>query len=128
VDLGAEPVEQSPATCEAINAPMCKAESYNQTAYPNLLGHTTQEDAGLEMHQLYPLVKVECSPHLKSFLCSVYIPECVDGGLRPPCRATCELARSGCEPLMKKFGFKWPDTLQCENLTMESCNVSISVV
>jgi len=121
--------EKSSRTCEAINVPMCKGVSYQQTVFPNLLGHTTQEDAGLEVHQFYPLVKVECSPHLKIFLCSLYTPECVDGWPRAPCRATCELARSGCEPLMTKFGFKWPDTLQCEKLTMESCgNVSISVV
>ena len=31
---------------------------YNETIMPNLLNHQTQEDAGLEIHQFYPLVKV----------------------------------------------------------------------
>ncbi|CAL8259012.1 unnamed protein product [Boreogadus saida] len=120
LDLGAQP-NPEPTTCEAINIPMCKEESYNQTVYPNLLGHSTQEDAGREMHQFDSLVKTECSPHLRSFLCSVYTPECVDGRPRPPCLSTCELARDGCTPLMKEFGLQWPNTLRCENFTMESC-------
>ncbi|NXW74370.1 FZD1 protein, partial [Hirundo rustica] len=32
----------------------------------------------------------------------------------PPCRSLCERARQGCEALMNKFGFQWPDTLRCE--------------
>ena len=129
VDLGAEPGPKPEPTCEAINVPMCKEVSYNQTVYPNLLGHSTQEDAGREMHQFDSLVKTECSAHLRSFLCSVYTPECVDGRPRPPCLSTCELARDGCTPLMKKFGLQLPITLQCEHFTMESCGyVSVKLL
>uniref|UniRef100_A0A3B3DZ72 FZ domain-containing protein n=1 Tax=Oryzias melastigma TaxID=30732 RepID=A0A3B3DZ72_ORYME len=88
---------------------------------PNILGHETQEDAGLAVHQFYPLVKVECSPHFKPFLCSVYTPKCVLGRRQAPCRALCEQARSGCLPLMKRFGFEWPEELNCEGFTSESC-------
>uniref|UniRef100_A0A3P8UF57 FZ domain-containing protein n=1 Tax=Cynoglossus semilaevis TaxID=244447 RepID=A0A3P8UF57_CYNSE len=102
--------------------PLCKDLSYSQTVLPNLLGHKTQEDAGHEIHQFYPLVKVECSPHLKTFLCSVYTPECVAGIARPPCRTLCEQARSGCETLMNRFGFQWPEKLRCDLLTTESCD------
>ena len=127
MDLGAEPEPEPEPTCEAINIPMCKGESYNQTVYPNLHVHT-QEDAGLKIQTFYPLVQVGCSAHLRSFLCSVYAPECVDGRPRAPCRATCELARGGCEALMNNFGFPWPDTLRCENFTMETCDVSDCMV
>jgi len=121
--------EQSPRTCEAIKDPMCKGESYKQTVYPNHLGHTTQEEAGFLLHTFQPMVNSGCSPHLKSFLCSVFTPECVDGRPRAPCRATCELARSGCEPLINKIGLKWPESLWCEDFTMESCgNVSVCMV
>ncbi|XP_067456533.1 uncharacterized protein [Thunnus thynnus] len=109
------------ATCQPITVPLCAGLPYTETVLPNILGHKTQDDAGLEIHQFYPLVKVQCSPHLKPFLCSVYTPECVSGKARPPCRTLCEQARSGCEPLMTKFGFRWPETLRCEAFTTESC-------
>ncbi|CAM9850303.1 unnamed protein product [Bubo scandiacus] len=89
-----------------ISIPLCTDIAYNQTIMPNLLGHTNQEDAGLEVHQFYPLVKVQCSLELKFFLCSMYAPVCtVLEQAIPPCRSICERARQGCEALMNKFGF-----------------------
>ncbi|XP_063256347.1 frizzled-7 [Prinia subflava] len=102
--------------CQPISIPLCTDIAYNQTILPNLLGHTNQEDAGLEVHQFYPLVKVQCSPELKFFLCSMYAPVCtVLEQAIPPCRSLCERARQGCEALMNKFGFQWPERLRCEN-------------
>uniref|UniRef100_A0A8D0C523 Frizzled-1 n=1 Tax=Salvator merianae TaxID=96440 RepID=A0A8D0C523_SALMN len=101
--------------CQPITIPLCTDIAYNQTIMPNLLGHTNQEDAGLEVHQFYPLVKVQCSAELKFFLCSMYAPVCtVLEQALPPCRSLCERARQGCEALMNKFGFQWPDALRCE--------------
>ncbi|KAM4561021.1 frizzled-7-A-like [Fundulus diaphanus] len=101
--------------CQPISIPLCTDIAYNQTIMPNLLGHTTQEDAGLEVHQFYPLVKVQCSADLKFFLCSMYAPVCtVLEQAIPPCRSLCERARQGCEALMNKFGFQWPERLRCE--------------
>lgn len=102
--------------CQPISIPLCTDIAYNQTIMPNLLGHTSQEDAGLEVHQFYPLVKVQCSMDLKFFLCSMYAPVCtVLEQAIPPCRSLCERARHGCEALMNKFGFQWPERLRCEN-------------
>uniref|UniRef100_A0A665U4F1 Frizzled-7-like n=1 Tax=Echeneis naucrates TaxID=173247 RepID=A0A665U4F1_ECHNA len=102
--------------CQSISIPLCTDIAYNQTILPNLLGHTNQEDAGLEVHQFYPLVKVQCSIELKFFLCSMYVPVCtvLDRAI-PPCRSLCERARQGCEVLMNTFGFQWPETLRCQN-------------
>ncbi|PKU27231.1 frizzled-2 [Limosa lapponica baueri] len=95
--------------CQPISIPLCTDIAYNQTIMPNLLGHTNQEDAGLEVHQFYPLVKVQCSLELKFFLCSMYAPVCtVLEQAIPPCRSICERARQGCEALMNKFGFQAP--------------------
>ena len=93
---------------------MCANIAYNQTILPNLLGHSKQEQAGMEVHQFYPLVKVQCSPHLQIFLCSVYAPVCtiLEDPL-PPCRSLCLAAQDGCEELMNKFGFQWPANLAC---------------
>ena len=100
--------------CEPITIPLCKDILYNQTIMPNLLNYQKQEDAGLEVHQFFPLVKVKCSPDLQIFLCSVYAPVCtVLERAIPPCRSLCLSARSGCEGLMNKFGFQWPETLEC---------------
>uniref|UniRef100_A0A3Q2XNR8 Frizzled class receptor 7 n=1 Tax=Hippocampus comes TaxID=109280 RepID=A0A3Q2XNR8_HIPCM len=102
--------------CQSVSIPLCTDIAYNQTIMPNLLGHASQEDAGLEVHQFYPLVKVQCSPDLKFFLCSMYAPVCtVLERAIPPCRTLCERARRGCEALMNKFGFQWPERLRCEN-------------
>ncbi|XP_017284921.1 frizzled-2 [Kryptolebias marmoratus] len=102
--------------CQAISIPLCTDIAYNQTIMPNLVGHYNQEDAGLEVHQFYPLVKVQCSPELKFFLCSMYAPVCtVLEKAIPPCRSICESAKQGCEALMNKFGFQWPERLRCEN-------------
>lgn len=118
----------APATCQPITVPLCKDLSYSETILPNILGHKTQEEAGLEVHQFFPLIKVDCSPHLRSFLCSIYAPKCVSGKPRPPCRRLCEKARLGCETLMNKFGFQWPDSLQCEKFSTDTCeDVSLSV-
>ncbi|XP_077453725.1 uncharacterized protein LOC144072521 [Stigmatopora argus] len=107
--------------CQPISIPLCQDISYAQTIMPNSLGHMSQEDAGLEVHQFYPLVKVQCSPQLKPFLCSVYVPECRAGTVRSPCKSQCEKARAGCESLMNKFGFQWPERLNCENFSTYSC-------
>ncbi|PIK39157.1 Frizzled-1 [Apostichopus japonicus] len=68
----------------------------------------------LEVHMYTPLVKVQCSPHLKEFLCAAYVPMC-SPTMRTPCRELCQSARAGCENLMVDFGFEWPGKLACES-------------
>ena len=105
------------ARCERISIPLCRDIQYNFTIMPNLVGHRNQDEAGLEVHQFYPLVKVNCSAYLKVFLCATYAPVCTDVDepipMIPPCRSLCNKARRGCEELMEEFGFTWPDPLQC---------------
>ncbi|GAB6029668.1 hypothetical protein CHUAL_005400 [Chamberlinius hualienensis] len=127
--------------CEPITIPLCKDLPYNETIMPNLLNHQKQDEAGMEVHQFFPLVKVKCSEDLRFFLCSMYAPVCtiLDHAL-PPCRSLCDSARQGCENLMNKFGFQWPESLDCtkfpesggsemcvgENNTQSSSKTSIS--
>lgn len=105
-----------PERCEPITIPMCMDIQYNQTILPNILGHAKQDIAGIEVHQYYPLVKINCSPHLQIFLCSIFVPVCnvLDRPLKP-CRSLCLSARKGCESLMQKFGYNWPEYLDCKN-------------
>ncbi|XP_076045581.1 frizzled class receptor [Oratosquilla oratoria] len=109
--------------CEPIAITMCKSDRipYNTTMMPNMLDHQTQEEAGLEVHQFFPLVKVDCSPDLHMFLCSVYVPLCtIMETPLPPCRPLCLSAKQGCENLMNKFGFQWPESLDCNKFPADS--------
>ena len=103
--------------CEKIKIPMCQSIGYNLTFMPNMFNHDTQEEAALEVHQFWPLVEIKCSPDLKFFLCSMYAPMCQPNFNNdvPPCRSICERARTGCAPLMRQYGFSWPERMKCEN-------------
>ena len=102
--------------CEKIKIPMCQSIGYNLTSMPNMFYHDTQGDAALEVHQFLPLVKVNCSPDLTFFLCSMYAPMCQPNfkGEVLPCRSICERARKGCAPVLRRFGFSWPERMKCE--------------
>ncbi|XP_011505384.1 PREDICTED: frizzled-2-like [Ceratosolen solmsi marchali] len=104
--------------CEEITIPMCRGIGYNFTAMPNELNHDTQEEAGLEVHQFWPLVEIKCSTDLKFFLCSMYTPICLPEYKEPlpACKSVCERARMGCAPLMQQYGFSWPERMACERL------------
>uniref|UniRef100_A0A182W2D5 FZ domain-containing protein n=1 Tax=Anopheles minimus TaxID=112268 RepID=A0A182W2D5_9DIPT len=106
--------------CEPITIPFCAGIPYNRTIMPNRFGHTKQEEAALEVHQYVPLVKIDCSPDLKFFLCLLYAPVCtILPYPLPPCRSLCESARA-CESIMQTFNFQWPDNLECSQFPENS--------
>lgn len=106
------------ARCEPIQITMCKGQAYNQTHFPNLMGHETQTEANLELITYAPLIRLGCSPDLLPFLCSLYAPVCmsVKDSLEMliPCRHKCKRVRKGCAKIMKKYGFNWPTSLRCK--------------
>jgi frizzled protein 5/8 len=104
--------------CEEITVPMCKGIGYNYTSMPNQFNHETQEEAGLEVHQFWPLVEIQCSDDLLFFLCSMYTPICMKSYKKElkACRSVCERARAGCAPLMRHYGFAWPEQMNCDKL------------
>ncbi|XP_077131835.1 frizzled-5 [Ranitomeya variabilis] len=104
--------------CQEITVPMCKGIGYNYTYMPNQFNHDTQDEAGLEVHQFWPLVEIQCSLDLKFFLCSMYTPICLADYKKPlpPCRSVCERAKAGCSPLMRQYGFGWPERMNCDKL------------
>lgn len=108
--------------CTEVTVPMCKGIGYNLTSVPNQFNHQTQDEAGLEVHQFWPLVGINCSPDLKFFLCSVYVPICIPEYDKPlyACRAICLRAKAGCAPLMKQYGFEWPTNLDCAQFPASS--------
>jgi frizzled protein 1/7 len=100
--------------CEKISMKMCSDIPYNMTFYPNSLKHQTQGEAEMDLKQFEMLANVKCSPDVKFFLCTIYAPVCtqMDFAL-PPCQHLCLSAKNGCESLMLKFGFKWPEMFNC---------------
>ena len=107
--------EPAHGLCEPITVQLCMGIGYNQTIMPNMLGHATQTSAGYEVGAFQPLVKINCSPELNIFLCSLYVPVCtIIARPIPPCRSICIKARDGCSELMDKFGYAWPSNMACE--------------
>lgn len=115
--------------CEEIKIPMCRNMPYNLTRLPNLLHHSTQENAQLAIDQFELLRWTKCSDQLEFFLCSMYAPICtVDFATEavPPCRSVCEASRDGCEPLLRRFNIPWPESLECAHLPVYDRGVCIT--
>ncbi|XP_057304284.1 frizzled-2-like [Hydractinia symbiolongicarpus] len=92
---------------------LCQNLGYNATMFPNSLEHRNMEDASTELDNFLPLVKIQCAKEIEFFLCSVYLPVCLESGPLPPCREVCERAQRGCIKLMTQYGFPWPEYLRC---------------
>nr|AUT31437.1 frizzled receptor 9,10-like protein [Saccoglossus kowalevskii] len=107
--------------CEKITIPMCIGIGYNMTVMPNLMGHSDQSAAAINVHEFSPLVEYGCAPHLKFFLCSLYAPMCSEELEQPipACRPMCEDARRLCSPIMERFNFPWPESLDCTVLPVK---------
>lgn len=64
-------------TCEPIQIEMCSHLKYRSTLMPNLLGHSTQQEAIAELQPYSQLVTLfNCSRHIEFFLCSLFVPMC----------------------------------------------------
>ena len=106
--------------CEPLDTDvmkLCKGIAYNETRFPNFMKQKTLKEAAEETELYLPLVRINCSPVLKLFLCSLYAPPCVQNyssQLRP-CREMCEKVKLGCESYMKRYAFNWPDYIECWN-------------
>ncbi|RWS30169.1 frizzled-9-like protein [Leptotrombidium deliense] len=104
--------------CERITIPMCQDMPYNTTRMPNILGHTDQSEAAIKLHEFILLIEIDCSRHLKFFLCSLYAPMCseqVDISI-PSCQSICEEVKSRCLPVLEQINFAWPSMLNCSQL------------
>ena len=100
-----------------IKISMCKSIGYNLTYMPNMFSHHNQAEAALEIHKFWLLVKVNCSPDLRNFLCHIYVPKCdphINNELLP-CRPSCKKVRKDCASFMHQHSLDWPKQMNCEN-------------
>ncbi|KAM8726199.1 frizzled-3a isoform 2-T2 [Acanthopagrus schlegelii] len=101
-------------TCEPITLRMCQGLPYNSTFMPNILNHYDQQTAALAMEPFHPMVNLQCSSELRTFLCALYAPVCTEyGRMTLPCRRLCLQAKSDCYKLMDMFGVSWPQEMDC---------------
>ena len=113
--------EPSDSSCvEITDISMCLGVNWNNTFFPNVRGHMTQDEANIEINTFLPLVNTQCSNVLVDFLCSVYAPFCSYISEETfitlkPCREVCTHVRSTCEPFLLNNGFEWPEHLECDN-------------
>ena len=127
--LIAGPIVASDVTekCELVAVPMCMTQKtaqdnswkYNQTIFPNFLSHKDQREALTALSVFLPLLKVGCSDSLLEFLCSVHVPHCISAKPILPNPSVCKEAREDCKTVMEKFGFLWPEYLNCDRFTKD---------
>ncbi|XP_038666324.1 secreted frizzled-related protein 4-like isoform X1 [Scyliorhinus canicula] len=117
------------APCERVRIPMCHSMPWNITRMPNHLHHSTQENAVLAIEQYQQLVDTDCSPLLRFFLCAMFAPICTLEFLHDPirpCKAVCQKARAGCEPILRRYNHSWPEGLACTDLPVYDRGVCIA--
>uniref|UniRef100_UPI00358E3EA2 secreted frizzled-related protein 3 n=1 Tax=Myxine glutinosa TaxID=7769 RepID=UPI00358E3EA2 len=127
--LCSPPASFAAMDCEPIRIPMCRSMLWNMTRMPNHLHHSTQENAILSIEQFQELLAMRCSPVLAFFLCALYAPICTISFQQEPvkpCRALCEAARASCEPVMRRYDYRWPESMACEELPVYERGVCIS--
>src|SRR6218665_917473 len=109
------PTPVQPGRCQAVTVKLCRGLQYKDTITPNLFGHETQEQAERAMEQFEPLIRVNCSPYLRYFLCATLVPPCSSALLAPlpPCRSLCLESRRRCRAVFALFKLEWPDVLEC---------------
>ncbi|NXU74151.1 SFRP2 protein, partial [Oreotrochilus melanogaster] len=92
---------------------MCHKIGYSEMRLPNLMGHTSMAEVILKSTTWQHLVHTNCHPHLRTFLCSLLAPICLDTFIHP-CRSMCVAVRESCAPVLTCHGHPWPDTLDCD--------------
>ena len=116
--LGARPEE---ATCVDIpsNMFLCTGIGYSKMRLPNLLDHSSVQEAKQQSGSWVPLLNVQCHLDTQLFLCSLFTPVCLETAIYP-CRSLCEAVRDACETRMLTYGYHWPAMLDCDNFPKDN--------
>ncbi|NWH75418.1 SFRP2 protein, partial [Piaya cayana] len=92
---------------------MCHKIGYSEMRLPNLMGHTSMAEVILKSTTWQHLAHTDCHPHVRTFLCSLFAPICLDTFIHP-CRSMCVAVRNSCAPVLACHGHAWPDSLDCD--------------
>ncbi|KAI8499609.1 hypothetical protein Bbelb_226600, partial [Branchiostoma belcheri] len=98
--------------CEPINIGMCRnVVQYNTTAFPNLLGHVSQQSFLTDqdsVNVITALMNSGCHPDVEFAVCSALVPNCIDSVQITPCKDFCNDVRASCEQVLLDLGWPWP--------------------
>ncbi|GAU88991.1 hypothetical protein RvY_01593 [Ramazzottius varieornatus] len=123
------------------NMSLCHGIGYSRMLLPNLMQHETLREANEQSQTWMPLANIKCHQHTRLFLCSLFAPICpmqqpqsntaedlmqsdqaffAAGPVIYPCRSLCEAVKQGCQGVMSKHGFPWPDMLSCSKFPVDN--------
>jgi len=91
-----------PRRCSPVTLDLCSSSSYNQTSYPNLLGHWNSTSLEAELISFRQIMDSECFVAATDFLCRLLQPECVDDEVVWPCRNFCQQFVDSCHQFITK--------------------------
>ncbi|KAL3184384.1 hypothetical protein MRX96_031935 [Rhipicephalus microplus] len=107
------------ARCEPLAIDHCRASlDYNNTAYPNAVGHSTARDVQRDLVAYRQLADSECHPLAAELVCRLLQPECTASGrsVLLPCRAFCQEFVSSCQEQLLQSSAK----IECARLPVYS--------
>ncbi|XP_056156436.1 atrial natriuretic peptide-converting enzyme [Lampris incognitus] len=114
--------------CETITLELCMNLPYNQTSFPNYLGHLSQRETSVSWESsLFPaLVQTGCYQYLMFYACTLLVPKCdpVTHQKVPPCRSLCRSSKERCESVLGIVGLQWPEDADCSQFPEEGGNSS----
>ncbi|XP_067125522.1 uncharacterized protein [Centruroides vittatus] len=87
--------------CIALHIDFCTTLPYNQTSYPNLVGHESVKEATHELVRFRQIVDFECYPFAQELICQLLQPDCKDNKLTYPCRDFCEEFLDSCRSMLR---------------------------
>lgn len=101
--------------CEPIEISLCKDMPYNLTYYPNSMVQSDQHSLQTQTEHFRPLIKTNCHPQIKFFVCSVFAPMCPEHLPQAvtSCKSVCEEVKRDCLSILQEFGIEWPEPLNC---------------
>lgn len=105
-----------------VNLTLCHGIGYDKMRLPNLLEHDTLSEATEQASSWVPLLGIQCHPDTKLFLCSLFSPVCLPSVDRViwPCRSLCQGVQAKCEGFLNRWGFPWPDMLNCDKFPLDN--------
>jgi len=102
------------------NFSLCHGMQYTSMRLPNLLDHDSLDEV---IQQSEAWTRLHCDPDARLFLCSVFAPICLAEYIESqikPCQSLCRKVQKGCEDRMLKYGFPWPQMLNCSNFPVDN--------